>query len=310
MGLLRDYLSALKPLEVEEPIDVYVHRPPAYVIARLCFSTPVTPDQLTIAAIVLGVSGGAALAWPFAGHLQVGALCVFLSAVLDCSDGMLARMRGTSSPFGRMLDGVADLITVAAVVAGSVVVLVSRYADPWWHAALAVVAAAATVTTSAHHTAGYDHYKNVYLRLTSPGLRDADDLAEALARYEEARREPLGLGRRAIWAVYLGYLRQQRAWIARYDPHTAPDIGRLPPQDPARAAIYRAHAGAAMRVWRSLFGMGSLMFGLTVCSAVGRPDLLLVFRLLLLNGVLYLYLKPAQRRASLRAFAEMGLAKV
>jgi hypothetical protein len=308
MGLLRGYLSALKPLDVEEPIDVYVHRPPAYAIARLCFSTPVTPDQITVSAIVLGVLGGAALAFPFPAHLQVGALCVFLSAVLDCADGMLARMRGTSSAFGRMLDGVADLVTITAVVAGSLVVLVSRHAAPWWHAAAAVAAAAATVVTSAHHTAGYDHYKNVYLRLTAPGSGEGDDLEQARARHEEARRRPLGLARRAIWAVYLGYLRRQRAWIARFDPHTAPDVGRLPPWDPGRAAIYRAHAGPAMRVWRGLFGTGSLMFGLAVCSAVGLPELLVVLRLVLLNGILHLHLKPAQRRASRRAFAEMGLA--
>ena len=35
MGLLQRYLASLKPLEVEEPIDVYVHRPVAYGVARL-----------------------------------------------------------------------------------------------------------------------------------------------------------------------------------------------------------------------------------------------------------------------------------
>jgi hypothetical protein len=63
-----------------------------------------------------------------------------------------------------------------------------------------------------------------------------------------------------------------------------------------------------MRLWRSLFGTGSLMFGLTVFSAIGRPDLLLVLRLVVLNGILHFYLKPAQRRASQGAFQEMGRA--
>ncbi|HEX7450981.1 MAG TPA: hypothetical protein VF294_01775, partial [Polyangiaceae bacterium] len=33
------YFRSLKPLEVEEPIDVWVHRPPAYVLARILMPT-------------------------------------------------------------------------------------------------------------------------------------------------------------------------------------------------------------------------------------------------------------------------------
>jgi hypothetical protein len=306
--LPRAYLSALKPIEVEEPIDVYVHRPLGYGIARLCFPTRITPNQLTAGAIACGVAAGIVLAVPFPGHLPIGALCVLLATIFDCADGMLARMRRSSSLLGRMLDGVADSVTVAAVVAGSLVVLASLYAPPWWQAAAAIAVAAAAIVTSAHHTAGYDHYKNVYLRLTQPEAGEGEDLAQALERHEaEKRRRPGPIGR-AAWAVYLGYLRRQRAWIARFDPHTAPDVGQLPPFDARRAAIYRAHAGGAMRLWRGLFGTGSLMFGLTVFSAIGRPDLLLLLRLVVLNGILHLYLKPAQRRASRAAFEEMGLA--
>lgn len=298
MGLLQRYLAALKPLEVEEPIDVYVHRPLAYGIARLSLPTRITPDQITFAAMAVGVAGGALIAWPFPGHLQAGALCVFLSAVLDCADGMLARLRGTSSAHGRMLDGVADLVTITAVVAGDLTVLLSRYAAPPWQAAVAMLAAAAAIVTSAHHTAAYDHYKSAWLRLTTPGSTEGDDLEQARARYEAARARGMSLLLRAAWAVYLGYLERQRAWIARFDPWTAADVGRLPPYDPARAAAYRAHGAGPMRVWRGLFGVGSLMFGLAAATAVGRPDLLLALRLVVLNGVLYLYLRPAQRRAS------------
>src|SRR5689334_20754172 len=112
MGFWSGYRASLKPLEVEEPIDVYVHRPLAYLLARACFRLPVSPDAITALSIVAGVASAVVLVCSFPHHLQVGGALLFASAVLDCADGQLARMRKTSSVFGRMLDGVADSITV------------------------------------------------------------------------------------------------------------------------------------------------------------------------------------------------------
>ncbi|AKT35909.1 CDP-alcohol phosphatidyltransferase family protein [Chondromyces crocatus] len=303
MGLLQGYLSALKPLDVEEPIDVYVHRPPAYLLARLLLPTPVTPDQVTIASMGVGVLGGVLIAWPFPGHLTLAALCIFASTVLDCADGMLARLRRSSSALGRMLDGIADLVTISAVVAGHVVLVVSQRARAPWEMALVLVAMGATVFTSARHTAGYDHYKNVWLRLTTPRAGEAEDLPRARARFEAERARGLGLVGYVAWRIYLGYLSGQRAWVKRFDPFTVQDLAEVPAGEPACAARYRHHGARAMKHWRSVFGVGSLMAGLTVATALGWPELLVGFRLVVLNGVLYLILQPIQRQASREAFA-------
>ena len=104
MGFWSAYRASLKPLEVEEPIDVWVHRPLAYIFARACFRLPISPDLVTAPSIVAGLSSAASLVAEFPHHLQVGGGLLFASAILDCADGQLARMRGTSSLFGRMLD--------------------------------------------------------------------------------------------------------------------------------------------------------------------------------------------------------------
>ena len=83
--------------------------------------------------------------------------------------------------------------------------------------------------------------------------------------------------------------------------------GVLPPYDPERAAIYKKHALPLMKIWRSAFGVGSLVFGLAIFNAFGRPDIFLLFRLVFLNAVFFGYLWPAQRRATRAAFEEMGL---
>jgi hypothetical protein len=113
---------------------------------------------------------------------------------------------------------------------------------------------------------------------------------------------------RITFAIYIEYLRAQRDWIKRFDPFTTVHLDAIPPYDETRAVIYREHAGAGMRIWRYFLGVGSLVFGLALFGSLGRPDLFLLWRLVVLNGIFHLYLKPIQRRGSQRAFAEMGLA--
>src|SRR3954466_11674803 len=84
------YFRSLKPLEVEEPIDVWVHRPPAYVLARLLVPVRfVSPNLVTLCSILLGCAAGVAIFASFRGHLPVAGALIFSSAVFDCADGQL-----------------------------------------------------------------------------------------------------------------------------------------------------------------------------------------------------------------------------
>jgi len=76
--------------------------------------TNVTPNQLTVGALVLGLGAGACFAvatWPF---LLLGALLYHLSFTLDCMDGKIARLKGTGSVFGAWLDYIFDRVRVLA----------------------------------------------------------------------------------------------------------------------------------------------------------------------------------------------------
>ena len=71
--------------------------------------TGVTPNQVTVLALLAGLLAG----WDFylggAAHWLRGALWFQAAYVLDNCDGTLARMTGRSSGFGSWLDTVADL---------------------------------------------------------------------------------------------------------------------------------------------------------------------------------------------------------
>ncbi|MFS2294226.1 MAG: CDP-alcohol phosphatidyltransferase family protein [Actinomadura sp.] len=76
--------------------------------------TRITPNQLTVGALVLGLAAAACFAvasWPW---LLAGALLYHLSFTLDCMDGKIARLKGNGSVFGAWLDYIFDRVRVLA----------------------------------------------------------------------------------------------------------------------------------------------------------------------------------------------------
>lgn len=112
---LREYRSMLKARELEEPLDVYLYRPLAFLLVKVLALGRITPNQVTLAALVPGL----AAAWCFwqgtPAGLLAGAILLFVTNVLDCADGMLARVRGATSLTGYILDGLIDYIIQVSV---------------------------------------------------------------------------------------------------------------------------------------------------------------------------------------------------
>ena len=303
VGFWERYKSSLKPLAVEEPIDVAWHRLLGYALARACMPTPISADAVTVGAIFIGLLSGLALAIPFAHHMLVGAALCTLSAVFDCADGQLARMRKKSSNFGRMLDGVSDTVVMAAIVSGAVVHLLQK-GEPWWFWPFA----AATAPICTFHFGHYDHYKNLYLRLTEEKFREGEDLEQALeSRRKDIEKNPPNILMRFAWWLYIYYVSSQNNYIHATDPYTSTRYGLMPGYDRKNAVIYQKHALGPMRIWRSFFGLGTHVFVFSILAALDQLEWYVVFRFGVLNVLNYGFMVWWQRRASKAAFEEMGL---
>jgi phosphatidylglycerophosphate synthase len=79
---------------------------------------PVTPNQVTVLSLLVGVLAAGALAlpgilWPIA-----GALLLQLTAVLDCVDGEIARAKVLESEWGELLDITSDSVIHVLVFLG------------------------------------------------------------------------------------------------------------------------------------------------------------------------------------------------
>jgi hypothetical protein len=93
---------------VEEWADRKFFRPLGYLICRRLLPTRITPDQVTVASLVLGLVAGHLFFYDSRWVNLAGVVLFVISDIFDSADGQLARSRGTSTPFGRVVDGVSD----------------------------------------------------------------------------------------------------------------------------------------------------------------------------------------------------------
>lgn len=77
--------------------------------------TSVTPNGLTRFSLILGMCSAICFA---SGRLAAGALLFYVSFMVDCMDGKIARLKGTGTAFGLWLDYVGDRIRVVCCAAG------------------------------------------------------------------------------------------------------------------------------------------------------------------------------------------------
>lgn len=96
-------------------VDRLFNRPVGRVLSKILVHTPVSPNQVSIVSILIGVASG----WFFArGQFILAAIILQVCAVIDCVDGDLARALFKQSFIGKWLDLVGDQIVHLAVFLG------------------------------------------------------------------------------------------------------------------------------------------------------------------------------------------------
>ena len=96
-------------------VSKYLNRRISEPIARLLVKTPVTPNQVTVAAFGIAVLS---LVGFILGQNIIAGLLAQLSSIVDGIDGSLARLKGMFSTFGGFLDSVLDRYADILVILG------------------------------------------------------------------------------------------------------------------------------------------------------------------------------------------------
>lgn len=154
MGLLSQIADAYR--RTRKPKDILwnrlVARPLAAVLLVPLGATRVTPNQITLLTLLVFAGGAALLALgPGWRALLISAGVIEVAYVLDCVDGQLARLKGTSSPVGAHLDFLMDELKAFLLVAAVGVRLWLGTGQSRWLVealcGLVVVASAISLTT-------------------------------------------------------------------------------------------------------------------------------------------------------------------
>jgi phosphatidylglycerophosphate synthase len=99
-------------------VDTWFNRPLGRLLSKTLIHTPVSPNQVSVFAILVGVVAG----WFFTrGSYQdavIGAILLQLSAAIDCVDGDIARIVFKESALGKWLDIIGDQVVHIAVFIG------------------------------------------------------------------------------------------------------------------------------------------------------------------------------------------------
>ncbi len=193
----KEYEASLKSIETENYLDRIFYRPIGFQIARLLRNTGITPNQITILSIFVGVAAGIMFYYPVLSYTLIGILLLVCANILDCVDGQLARLTGIKSEIGRILDGLAGDFWFATIYVALAWRLMNEYGTPWFF--LLAVMSGLSHLVQANIT---DYYKTLHLYFIDKEKGKEFESLEAVK--EKQRNMPSGINK-FFFRLYVYY---------------------------------------------------------------------------------------------------------
>ena len=260
MSWFTEYKKSLKMPEVEEFFDLFFYRPMAFLLVKIIYPTNITPNQLSVAAIVVGIAAGFFYALGSPAYLTYGAILFMLHNIIDCSDGQLARLKNNGSHMGRIIDGFADYLSTGAVFIG----LAIGYHDHGYHIAIWWLLIVLAGLSNLIQSALVDHYTNRFLdyvlQRKSTFEEDFDSFKE---EYNAIKGQPNKWRLRFMLGTYFRYSAFQNKLTGRVK---GVRLFKATPHD------YYKMNKMAVRCW-ALIGPTSQVTVLIICSLINRFDI-------------------------------------
>jgi phosphatidylglycerophosphate synthase len=246
--------------EVEEYFDLFFYRPLAFLLVKTVYRTSITPNQLTYIAIAIGLTAGCiyTIGTPF--YFTVAAICFALYNIVDCSDGMLSRLKKTGTNAGRIVDGLADYISTAAVFIGIGIGFANQQPNPmyWW------LLLALTALSNVIQSALVDYYRNRFLDYVLERKSTFEEGLESFRQEYDAIKNVKGKWLdRIILSSYFKYSAMQRKLTANKKKEK---LFKAVPQD-----YYRKNR-LAVRLW-VMIGPTAQITTQMICSVINRFDI-------------------------------------
>ncbi|MFT3923359.1 MAG: CDP-alcohol phosphatidyltransferase family protein [Myxococcales bacterium] len=303
---LPPFSSVLKSREVEDPVNLWLHRPLAYAFVAAVYRTPITPNQVTFLAMALGLTAAGCWIYGTPTSMVVGGILLWVSAIMDGADGILARAKKMSSAFGRALDGLADMVVGFSTSAAGLAHIVMH--DRAYSPGILVILGIVGVVCTVFQLNLYDAYKELFLRATRVGGGGESHSAAEIAQANKVRdNKNLALHARISMDFYEDYLGKQERFTQRTNPWGSRLLMARWRVTDETAEVYRRHNRLPMALWISIsLAPHSYLFAIAGMLDMLFPYILL--RITLVNGIaaLALLLQRRASRSTLEAYEASG----
>ncbi len=235
--------SAIRTREIEEPTNLYFVHPLAARLTPVLACLRVRPNAVSVAGMISGILAGCAYHFYQDPRFAIAGFLFMIGwHILDGADGQLARYTGTQSEFGKIVDGIADNVTFAAVYLGLGLALMQTHGTWVW--AVIIVASISHSLQAASYEAQRQEYDFWGWNKQPAELKSAAILREEF--------RPQSLAQRIVYALGRSYAQMQHL-AARIDPQQRHKIALAlkenPERTPAIRQRYRQTFAGLVRFW-------------------------------------------------------------
>jgi hypothetical protein len=269
MSLIEEYRSSLKSIDVEEILDLTIYRPLSFLLVKLIYRTNLTPNQLSVIAMFLGILAGIFYGLGTHQFIVFAAASFFMCNVLDCADGQLARLKKNGTRVGRIIDGLIDYVTSLATFIGIGIALNNNpeFGPIYW------VLIAAGGISRVFQNMYFDYYRNLYMAYVHHKVDDIKRETEAYVKFRHEIGKTEGrLVVKSLVDIYVWYSK----WQMRITKHVELDV---------TSDEYKKNNKLILRLW-SWLGSTTHLTTLVIFSLMNRLDLYFWVTLILGNIIL------------------------
>jgi phosphatidylglycerophosphate synthase len=247
-----------KSYKMEEFLDIYFYHPLGLVFAKIAYKIGMTPNQVSLLSMLIGVVGGIML---ISGKTALwGVALIIFSSVLDSSDGQLARITGTSSLAGRVLDGLIGYAAFSAAYVAIAFNYLHLHQGAFWIFILMLFAG----FFSSLHSSMYDYYRTTFARVTSGGaFVDKGDENELTGFFEKVY---------ATYDVYQNFFAASHMKVLKFLEAKSGDL----PSKKKLALMYEEHNLKNVHGWNML-GDNSKILGILFAVLLGKEYLYFIY---------------------------------
>ncbi len=266
MSLASEFKQSLKTIDSEEILDLIIFRPVSFLFVKLIYNTSITPNQISIVALIFGILSGVLYGFGTYKFFLFASASFIVCNTLDCMDGQLARLKKNGTKIGRIIDGFIDYITSISVFIGLGIAMSAITGNSLYSWIITISAG----ISKALQNMFFDHYRNMYLEYVYHKASSVDEEIEEYSEEKDRLKTIKGKHlEKFLIELYLAYSTFQKKSAKNIEIRATP-------------AEYKSENQLLLRLW-SWIGSTTHMVMLIIFSVINMIDLYLIITITLGN---------------------------